>query len=254
MASGPAFLGKDKYINPEAFLALAREFDKYAAAEGMKPSDIHFSPKVILKYDVERKKKLGAEAFEKKRAILIKIKKRMPAAGSRMRMVVVLRLYKGWEETEFASDIEKALDAIDAHNAKATEVIANYKDAGRAKREELAAAFDENLEAFEEVLEKAGVKTSSIAIGTSMMGKTMILKLPNGGYVSIGKADREKFEKAKNAVPAEPAAPAKKAVGSKAARSSKSAPVKPARTSKTTPAPTRTVKKPAPAVKSLHPQ
>ena len=41
------------------------------------------------------------------------------------------------------------------------------------------------------------LKGVDFAVGTSMMGKTLIVKLPNGGFVSVGKADAERFEKAK---------------------------------------------------------
>ena len=32
-----------------------------------------------------------------------------------------------------------------------------------------------------------------------MMGKTLLVRLPNGGFISVGKADAEKFSAAKNA-------------------------------------------------------
>lgn len=212
------FLNKDGYVKVEEFTALAREFDKFAKSEQMKPTELYASAKAILKFDIERKKKLGAEMFERKRAVPIKLKRRLPAAGSRMRMVIMLQLYKGWEDTDFADDINKALDAIDAHNAKAEEFITSFKDAARVKRDAAAKQFDKDVEAFLDVLDAAGIdEKKNVAVGTSMMGKTVIVKLPNGGYVAIGKADKERFEKAKNAPPpaAKPAAakkPVKKAV------------------------------------------
>ena len=49
------------------------------------------------------------------------------------------------------------------------------------------------------------------AVGQSMMGKTLIVKLPNGGYVSIGKSDATKFENAQaSAEDEEDEKPAKK--------------------------------------------
>ena len=71
--------------------------------------------------------------------------------------------------------------------------------AGAAKKREAANKdFDKNLDSLMDLLiDKAGVDEKNIAIGTSMMGKTVIFKLPNGGYVSVGKADAERFKKAK---------------------------------------------------------
>ena len=59
-----------------------------------------------------------------------------------------------------------------------------------------------------------------------MMGKTLILKLPNGGYMSIGKADKERFLKAKEQEDAP--APAKKPVKAKVKAGSRSSAMKPA--------------------------
>jgi len=191
-----AFLAKDGYLSIEEFIALAREIDKYAIREQLKPADIHFAPKVLPKYDAA-KAKAGGEAFTKKRALLIKVKKRMPPAGSRVKMVITLRLYKGIEETEFAKDIALALKAIAAHNKLAEKTIASMKGAAVKKRDALAKSFDKNLLAVETLLVSAGLKKSNLAIGQSMMGKSMVVKLPNGGFISIGKADEEKFLKAK---------------------------------------------------------
>jgi hypothetical protein len=191
-----AFISKDGYLDVAAFSSLAREIDKYAVSEQMKPTTIHFVPKVMPKYDRE-KAKAGGELFERKRAQIVKIKKRMPAAGSRMKMVIMLRLYKGIEDTEFDKDISAALKAIDTHNKLAEKTVASIKKEAVKKRDVLAKAFDKNLDAVEKVLLAGGVKKADLAIGQSMMGKSMVVKLPNGGFISIGKADADKFAKAK---------------------------------------------------------
>lgn len=196
-----SFIDRDGYINSAEFSALAREFDKFAVAEGLKSADIHFVPKFLPKYDSAKAKDQG-DAFEKKRAQVIKIKKRMPAAGSRMKMVIVLRLYKGWEKTEFASDIKAALKAIEQHNKKAEKSVERIKAAATKTKEKAAKIFDKNLDELKEILLEAGLKKSDLAIGVSPMGKSMTVRLPNGGFVSIGKADEEKFLKAKEAAKA----------------------------------------------------
>ena len=233
------FLSKDGYLNVEAFVGLAREIDKLAIKEGFKPTDIYFAGKVIPKFDVA-KAKAGGEAFTKKRAQVIKTKKRMPPAGSRVRMVVLLRDYKGFDEAhpEFNKDFDAALDAIERHNKLAEKTIGSMKAAGAKKREVAAKEFDANADAFMELLEQAGVSERDIAVGTSMMGKTIIVKLPNGGYVSVGKADKERFLKARDAAPAAAPRKAKTAArgaertSSRAERPAKKVAAKPGRTEK----------------------
>lgn len=190
------FLSKDGYILTEEFISLARDIDKYAAAEGLKPAEVYYSAKLIPKYDKVKAKEKG-EAFTKKRIQMIKVRKKMPAAGSRIKMVIVLRLYKGIEDTDFGDEINQALDAIDAHNEKAEAAITKDKAQAKKNREASGKDFDKNLKVVESMLSKLNLKSSSIAIGQSAMGKSMVIKLPNGGYISIGKADAAKFEKAK---------------------------------------------------------
>jgi hypothetical protein len=199
------FLSKDGLLNVEAIVALAREIDKVATKEQLKPAEIHFAGKVIPKYDAA-KAKAGGEAFTKKRAQLIKVRSRMPASGSRVKMVAMLRNYKELEEFEdFTADFNAALKAIAVHNKLAEKLIATSKKEGAKKREIGAKEFDKNADAFIKLMAEAGVKSSNIAIGMSMMGKTIIVKLPNGGYVSVGKADAERFAKAKEGASAAPA-------------------------------------------------
>ena len=203
------FLSKDGYINVEEMVALCREIDKVALKEQLKPAEIHFSGKVIPKFDVA-KAKAGGEAFTKKRACPIKVRSRMPASGSRVKMVALLRNYKGLEEFgDLSKDFGLALKAIGLHNKQAEKTVASLKAAGAKKREAATKEFDKNADCVVGLLEDAGIKASSIAVGMSMMGKTIIVKLPNGGYVSIGKADAERFNKAKESAGAEKAAPAK---------------------------------------------
>lgn len=209
------FLERDGYINVTNFVELAKAIDRVAAKEQLKVSEIHFAAKAIVKFDATKAKQLG-DAFTKKRAQLVKMKTRMPQAGARMRMVVLLRDYKGLSENfpEFNKDFDLALAAIESHNAKAEAYIGKSKAEGAKKREAANKQFDKDVDSLMDVLLDGGVKETNIAVGTSMMGKTVIVKLPNGGYVSIGKADAERFTKAKSAdAPAKSKkAPAKSAV------------------------------------------
>lgn len=215
------FLAKDGFINTEEMVSLAREIDKYAAKEGLKGAEVYFVSKAMPKYDSAKAKKLG-DAFTKKRAQIIKTKKRMPASGSRVRMMVLLRNYKGLEDTDFAKDFKAALKAIEQHNKVAEKQASLLKKEAQKKREAAAKEFDKNIKAMQKLLEKAGVKKVDIAIGSSMMGKSMLVKLPNGGVISIGKADMERFKKAKDAKDAEKeTSPAKNDEGKKQSKDTK---------------------------------
>lgn len=233
------FLSKDGYINVEEMVALCREIDKVALKEQLKPAEIHFSGKVIPKFDVA-KAKAGGEAFTKKRACPIKVRSRMPASGSRVKMVALLRNYKGLEEfDDLSKDFGLALKAIGLHNKQAEKTVATLKAAGAKKREAATKEFDKNADCVVGLLEDAGIKASSIAVGMSMMGKTIIVKLPNGGYVSIGKADAERFNKAKESAGAEKAAPAKTR-GTRASKAAEEKPARSRRAEKATAAPAKT--------------
>jgi hypothetical protein len=218
-----SFLEADGYINVDAFVELVRDIDKLAASEGLKPAELYFTAKGVVKADHPSKQRLEASAFEKKRAQPIKKKTRMPASGSRVRMMVLLRNYKGLDQfADYWKDYNLALKAIERHNKKAEKTVATLKERAAKMRDRANAEFDKNLKAFDDLLADAGIDEKDVAIGTSMMGKSMIVRLPNGGFISIGKADKEKFDKAvasskAAAVPAAKTAVAKKAAPGKKA-------------------------------------
>jgi hypothetical protein len=127
-------------------------------------------------------------------------------------MMVLLRNYKGLDQyPDYWKDYQFALKAIERHNAKAEKAIGSIKAAAAKKRDVVNAAFDKNLDCF--IKDVAEELELDYAVGTSMMGKTLIIKLPNGGFMSVGKADKERFLKAKESENAP--APAKKAVAKK---------------------------------------
>ncbi len=197
-----AFLDSDGYINVAEFIELARDIDRMAVKEGLKPAEIYFTKKAIVKFDHPSKKKLDESGFAKKRAQPIKVRTRMPASGSRVRMMVLLRNYKGLDREEFNDfykDYQLAVKAIARHNAKAEKVVERLKVDAVKKRDHANAAFDKNIKCFVEDVLPEDIE---YVIGASMMGKTVIVQLPNGGYVSVGKADKERYLNAKKAAAA----------------------------------------------------
>lgn len=197
------FLDRDGYLNTKEVVALARDIDRQATKANLKIASVHYSPKMIPAYDKERAAKLGADAFEKKRAQLIKTRRNMPTSGSRMKMVVMLKEYKGIEElpVDFDQDIRQVLKAFELQTKKAEKFIESAKNAGRKVRDAANKVFDKNIYCFVEQILKDDngnlLDGVDYVVGQSMMGKSLIVQLPNGGFVSIGKSDEQKFEKAK---------------------------------------------------------
>ena len=221
------FLSADGYINTPAFIELVRDIDKLAVAESLKPLEVHFSKKAIVREDHPSAARMDSAAFEKKRAQEIKVRKRPPVSGSAVRMMVLLRNYKGLDQfADYWKDYQFALKAIERHNVKALKSITSLKTAAVKKRDKLNAEFDRNIDVF---INKLIGDNQSVdyVVGKSMMGKTLLVKLPNGGVVSVGKADIERFNKAVEAEESE-AAPAKKTVaktvGTKTGRTSAAKP------------------------------
>lgn len=189
-----SYLSKDGYINVEAFVELVRDIDKLAAAEGLKPMELHYTKKALVREDHPSKAKLDEAVFEKKRAQPIKLRKRPPVSGSAVRMMVLLRNYKDLDQfADYWKDYNLALKAIERHNTKAERVIASTKATAAKKRDVANAAFDKNIDCL---LNKVLPEDAEYIIGQSMMGKTVILRLPNGGYVSVGKSDKQKYDAA----------------------------------------------------------
>lgn len=233
------WLNEDGFLNVQEFTALAREIDKLAIKANLKPNNIMYTAKVIPKFDLEKQKK-DAVMFGKKRAQVVKARRSMPAAGSRTKMVVILREYKGFETLEeyddFKGDIAAAKKAIERHTLKATKEIERLKLAGVKTREKAAAEFDKAINELSDLVGHLSVDDDSIelATGQTRMGKTAVLRIGKHFY-AIGKADAAKFEAtiASNEVQEEAPAPTKRV----AARSTKTAPAAPARSRKLAAAP-----------------
>lgn len=240
------FLAKDGYIDTPEFIKLVRDIDRLAAKEHLKPLEIYYSKRAVVRADHPSKKRLDAAAFEKKRAMPIKMRKRPPASGLAIRMQVLLTNYKGLDEYEdYWRDYQHALKAIERHNARAEKVIEKLKAAAAKVREANNAAFEKNVNCF--VKDVADELELEYAVGQSMMGKTVILALPNGGYVSIGKSDKEKFLKAKAAAKEAAAGKKKPAAAGRAKVGAKRAVAEKPSRSKAAPAAkkSRTAAKPA---------
>lgn len=223
------FLDKDGFLNTAEVVALAKEIDKLATKEGLKVAQVHYSPKLIPKYDA-LKEKANPAMFKKKRAQIVKQRRNMPVAGSRIKMIVLLREYKDLPD-DFNRDIAQCLKAFEIQTKRATAAQESAKAAAVKLRDAANRAHDKALVEVEAILNEAGLKeTEDYVLSESPMGKSMVVCLGKGLYVSIGKADEAKFEKALEGPKENPlmarkkaAAPGKKAPAAKAVPSKKPA-------------------------------
>lgn len=198
----------------------------------MKPtkreSPIFYSAKPLVPYSASLDKK-NDHKYKTVRGQQIKSRTKMPAEGARTRMSIVLQgTFVGIEDKALLAEIRKATTAIGSHNKKAEKVVGKVKVEKTKIRDAANKEFDANVDAVKAILLAGGIKEANIVVGTSMFGKVVHVKLPNGGVVSIGKSDETKLRAAKKTAAA-PAAPA--------------AAAKPARTPRAAAKPTRTVKK-----------
>lgn len=194
--SNPFLSHEDGMINVAEIANLTRFIDKECIKAGLIANEIYYSGRVIPKFSSERSE-TNPEMFQKKRAQVIKNRARMPAAGSRLKMQVLLRGYKNMQDVLAESVIEEfetAKYAVERHNVVATKHSSNIKANAMKRRETEGKVFDRAVEKFLDILESGGIQEQDIAIGMSPMGKTVVIKVGKD-YLSIGKANEERFNK-----------------------------------------------------------
>ena len=235
------FLDRDGYLNIPAIVEVSNEMKKFYDTLGnqAKLEGIFFTKKALPKYDAAKAKSMPL--WEQKRAQVAGFKSRPPKDGARVRMVIMLRTYKPLKELAerivnkmtddeyaayeenlnraeaFQATVAVIKEAIEQHNAKAEKFV----DALKSKREKDKAvkskAFDVVIDTVTDLLIKAGLSEDDVVVGVSMMGKTLLARLPKkAGFISIGMADAERFKKAQDSDGEPPVSPLAKARATKA--------------------------------------
>ena len=193
----------------------------------MKPikreSPIFYTAKPMVPYSASLDKK-NDHKYKTLRGQQIKSRTKMPAEGARTRMSIVLQgTFVGIQDKALLAEIRKATTAIGSHNKKAEKVVGKVKVEKTKIRDAANKEFDANVDAVKAILLAGGIKEANIVVGTSMFGKVVHVKLPNGGVVSIGKSDDTKLRAAKKSAK-EPVAPP--SAGAASMRSSRKAPAR----------------------------
>lgn len=187
---------------------------------------ILYSRKEIAKYSAALTKK-NDHKYSLLRGQPIKSRTRMPAADSRVKMIVLLTgAYEGIDKTIMA-DVKKAVAAATQHSRKGEKVVGKVKVEKTKIRDAANKVFDKSVELLKAQL--GGLKATDIIESTGMMGKTVIVRLGPDNYVAVGKADKTRFAaavKASKAAPVAAAVPARKVSVTKAPARKAAAPAK----------------------------
>ena len=201
------FIGTDGLINLSAVEALAKKASEAAKKlpEPPKVLGIYYTTKPLQKYLASAEKK-GDHKYLTLRAQQIRVKKSRIAAGVKPELYVKKGKVLLVDYDGLSPALEKQLDqflrAANSHNTKAEKVLGKVKTEKGKLRDTANADFEKASAEAVGILSQGGVKETNIIAATSMFGKTVIVKLPSGSYITIGKSDATKFAAAKKAAKA----------------------------------------------------
>lgn len=207
-AAANPFLGADGHIDLTAASRLAAKIEtankavlKTAEKPPKNATAIFYTSKPLAKYSASLDKK-GDHKYLALRAQQVKSRTRMPAAGSSVKMSVILPAALTGVPADILKTIKQFETASNRHNTKAEKVVTKVKSEKAKIRDAAEADFQSNVEQLKALLAGAGLKEANVVTGSGMFGTVVYVKLPKGGVVSIGKADISKFNAAKKAAAA----------------------------------------------------
>lgn len=202
-ATASSFLDADKHLNVDRVKALnlkVTEAVKKYNAKADKPAKalqifIISRKAKPVKYSAASEKK-GDLKYQTQRALKIGSVKRITEAGA-VRNMPLLAVYDSEVVgATLAAQCKQAATAINNHLKRADKTKETVGKAKAKVRDAANKAFDSSVEIMTDLLLEAGLKEKDMVIGSSMFGKTMLVKLSDGSVVSIGKSDATKFRDA----------------------------------------------------------
>lgn len=208
LSAANPYLSADGQVDIVAFGKLAKKIasanDKADELASMQPrgkapknaTPIFYTRKEVVKYSASLEKK-NDHKYKVLRGQQIKFRTKMPTAESNIKLKVLLPATAVGIDKVTAAEVKKAISAIAAHNKKAIKIVDKVKVEKAKTRDAANAEFDTNVQEMTDILNAGGINASNIAIGQSMFGKVVHVKLPSGGVISIGKSDIAKFRAAK---------------------------------------------------------
>lgn len=204
-ATANPFLSVDGHLDLTAVSRLSSKIDtankavlKTAEKPPKNATTIYYARKPLVKYSASLDKK-GDHKYLALRAQQVKSRTRMPAAGSSVKMSVLVPAALTGVSADVLKSIKQFESAVTRHNTKAEKVVGKVKVEKAKIRDAAESAFQGNVEQLKSLLLGAGLKEANIVTGSGMFGTVVYVKLPKGGVVSIGKADTAKFNAAKKA-------------------------------------------------------
>ena len=205
-AAASGYLDADGFVNSAKLQVLMKRVMAAAEKAGLKADGVFYTKKDIIKQSATLEKAKDTakrHKYQILRAQQIRSRKTMPKAGlSAITGKPLFVSYVGLDRA-LASEVKKAVAAITKHNTKALKSVEKVKVEKSDIREQKASDFEKNLVLVKEILTGAGIKEANIFEGRSMFGKTVYVKLANGGVITIGASDLTAMTKAKRAAAAQ---------------------------------------------------
>lgn len=195
------FLSADGMLNPTEVERLAKKILTWQKKNpDSKVTDVYVTAKPLGKYIASKansKDLAGNAKYWTSRHQLVKRRAR-PVDTTKSKAQTLVTVYADFDKP-LVAEVKKFLSAVTQHNRKC-DTTKEKVGAQKAKvRDEVNAAFDANIASLKDVLQAGGIKDANVVESAGMFGKTILIKLPNGGVVSIGKSDVTKFNAAKRA-------------------------------------------------------
>lgn len=199
------FVQADGMLNFTKIMSLAERIDKHIAKSESetpaKPAAVYVMSRKAKPLPYSAAKERAAEPkYTKQRAIKIATRVRMPKPEMMARIKLLFTEYtKDALTPQLFADQKAAVMAIKQHMKKAEGVLGRLAKTMTKIRADEGKVFEESIGILKSLLEKAGIKDANVAIGQSMFGKQMMIKLDADHVVSVGKSDVSRFRAAKRA-------------------------------------------------------
>ena len=205
-ATANPFLDEDSHLNVARVQALNAQV---TAAFGKAQDDSAKPIRAVQTFVISRKAKpvkfssalnrKGDLKYLTQRALKIGVVKRMTERSSIRNMPLLAVYDSAVIGAPLAAKVKQAMSAINTHLKRADKTKTSVGKVKAKIRDEGNAMFNESIALLSKILGAGGLKDSDKVIGTSMFGKTMLVKLSADNVVSVGKSDIAKFRAAQKA-------------------------------------------------------
>lgn len=201
-------MAKNKYLSPDGLLdtvavkelgaEIEREVTK-GAGSSWRRTGIYYFGKRVPDYDPQDGTKTVA-----RRLVEVKKRTKMPKLGSTVKMAILVNVYKDADfKTMYGLDLEEVLSAITTHNERVVQRIGKVKAGAKEQRVKDEEKFIRSVKAVTRLLTTdAAISEKNIVVATSQTGVTTVqIRVGKDLYITVGKSDAARFERAVNPPP-----------------------------------------------------